>query len=60
MRHMTAKNSDMPAVQPVDTELLSACTPLYDTSDPSLELSVLIGAVCMDINLIVGFLFPSK
>jgi hypothetical protein len=34
------------------TELLAACTPLYDTTDPTVEISVTIGVVCMDLNVI--------
>jgi hypothetical protein len=37
-----------------DTELLSACTPMYDTSDLSSEISHLIGVICMDMNMIVS------
>jgi uncharacterized protein YegL len=34
------------------TELLAACTPLYDTTDPTVEISVTFGVVCMDLNVI--------
>lgn len=36
------------------TDLLAACTPMYDFTDSSTEVSILLGVVCMDINLIVG------
>ena len=35
-----------------NTELLAACTPLYDTTDPTVEISVTFGVVCMDLNVI--------
>ena len=38
----------------VDTELLTACTPMYDTSDASEEMAILIGVICMDINMMVS------
>mmetsp|Transcript_34583 Transcript_34583/g.64529 ORF Transcript_34583/g.64529 Transcript_34583/m.64529 type:complete len:847 (+) Transcript_34583:126-2666(+) len=34
------------------TELLAACTPMYDQTNPS-EMAILIGVICMDINMIV-------
>jgi hypothetical protein len=36
------------------TELLSACTPVYDRSDPSKKYSLLAGVVCMDMNILVS------
>jgi hypothetical protein len=36
------------------TELLSACTPMYDTSDSTTEIAKLIGVLCMDMNMIVS------
>mmetsp|Transcript_18889 Transcript_18889/g.31516 ORF Transcript_18889/g.31516 Transcript_18889/m.31516 type:complete len:755 (-) Transcript_18889:211-2475(-) len=35
------------------TELLTACTPMYDVSDISNEIAQLIGVICMDMNMIV-------
>jgi hypothetical protein len=34
------------------TEMLSSCTPLYDTTDPTVEISVTVGVACMDLNVI--------
>jgi hypothetical protein len=36
------------------TELLSACTPLYDKSNNQSDVSVIFGVVCMDINVMVS------
>ena len=47
---VNVKNVDMN----VGTELLSACTPMYDTSDTTSEMAILIGVICMDINMIVS------
>jgi len=33
------------------TELLAACTPLYDNTNPELEISVIFGVMCIDINI---------
>jgi hypothetical protein len=38
------------------TELLAACTPMYDNTNPS-EMAILIGVICMDMNMIVRLLF---
>ena len=36
------------------TELMSACTPVYDRSDPSKKYSLFIGVVCMDMNILMS------
>ena len=38
----------------VDVELLAACTPFDDLSDPGSEIRLIAGVVCMDMNVLVG------